>query len=137
MNETITQILQANAEDGKVRRRDVASLALLLLAPVAIVAGIIAGPGVIQQSMALGVALALVVSMRLVVKPAGGARVVYVIGAAAAALTLVGGATPLNGGVLALEPACAALLVTAAALFAARLNGHRPAAAAATEPSAG
>lgn len=138
MKETITEILRANTEDGKVRRRDVASFALLLLAPVAIVAGTIAGPGGVQQSIALAAALALAVSMRLVVKPAGAARAVYLIGAATAALTLAAGvATPLIGGILTLEPACTALLVTAAALFAARLNNHRPAEAAAAAPSAG
>jgi hypothetical protein len=137
MKETITEILWTNAEDGKVRRRDIASFALLLIAPVVIVGGAIAGPGGVQQSMALAAALALVVSLRLTVKPAGGARAVYLVGAATAALTFAAGvAAPFNGGILALEPACTGLLVSAAALFAARLNSHRPAVASAPAPSA-
>jgi hypothetical protein len=135
---TIIEILRADAEDGEVRRRDVASFVLFLIAPVAVVVGAVAGPGVVQQVMALATTLALVVSLRLIVKPAGGARVFYILGAALSALTLAAGvATPLNGGSLTLEPACTALLITAAALFAARLKSNQPVETVNAVPSVG
>jgi hypothetical protein len=135
---TIIEILRADAEDGEIRRRDVASFVLFLIAPVAVVVGAVAGPGVVQQVMALAATLALIVGLRLIVKPAGGARVFYILGAATAVLTFAGAAaTALNGGSLTLEPACTALLITAAALSAARLKSNHATRAATPTPAAG
>ncbi|WP_354214805.1 hypothetical protein [Arthrobacter sp. UYCo732] len=119
----MTAILRANSEDGNIRRRDVASFALLLIAPAAIVAGASEGPVAVQQAMALAAALALVASLRLTVKASGVARVVCILGVATAALTFAGGVSAsLNGGILTFEPACTALLIAAVSLFIARLK---------------
>lgn len=136
MKEAIIEILQAGSEDGKVQRRDVASIVLLLGALLIAVAGIAARTEAILQVTTLVAVLALVVSMRLVVKPTGGTRGVYLVGAALSALTMAAGFVPsLNDGSIALEPACAALLITSGALFAARLKASPTAAVPA--PSAG
>lgn len=123
MKEAIIEILQAGYEDGKVPRRDVASFVLLLAALLIAIAGLVAGTEVVMQITTLAAVLALVVSMRLVVKPTGGIRGVYLAGAALSALTMAAGFVPsLNDGRIAVEPACAALLITSGALFAARLK---------------
>lgn len=138
MKQGIIEILRANTEDGQIRRRDVASFVLLLVAPLFLVAGVVAGAGAVQQVMTLLGALTLAVSTRLVVKPTGVARAVYLVGVVLTALTAVAGFVPsLNNGSIALESACTALLITSAALFAARPKNGAQAGPAAPSPSAG
>lgn len=138
MKEAIIEILRASAQDGKIRRRDVVSFALILIAPALGIAGAVTGTGAAQQTLTLAAILAFTISMRLVVKPSGAARAAYIISVVAATLTLVGGASALlNGGGLSLEPAGAALLFAAGALFAEHLKGSPATGTGAPSHSAG